>query len=156
MIDYNKLKQIFPQGLPDPDTFFAHREVSDVMGISYATLRRETGYRTTNYGAWNRFAAIYAAETADVIVNSINLVAPVPNSLEFGKTGQLNIRVMPDNATNKAVTYTPVDPSIISVSSTGLITAKSKAGSSVINIASVDGGAFTTAYVTVKAPSTEV
>lgn len=97
MIDYKKLKQIFPNGLPEAHIFFAHREVSDVMKISYATLRRETGYRSTNRGAWVRFVKKFNDETSDVPVDSIALT--LPSSVEVGKKISGLVNILPTDAT---------------------------------------------------------
>lgn len=97
MIDYKKLKQIFPNGLPEAHIFFAHREVSDVLKISYATLRRETGYRSTNRGAWVRFVKKFEEETADIPVSSIALT--LPSSVEVGKKIAGIINILPTDAT---------------------------------------------------------
>ncbi|QFR57739.1 Ig-like protein [Serratia phage Slocum] len=97
MIDYKKLKQIFPNGLPEAHIFFAHREVSDVLRISYATLRRETGYRSTNRGAWVRFVKKFNEETADVPVDSIALT--LPSSVDVGAKIAGLINILPADVT---------------------------------------------------------
>ena len=59
-------------------------------------------------------------------------------SLSLGKTSQLSATVSPSSATNKNVTWSSTNPSVASVSSSGLVTALSL-GTSTIRVTTQDG-----------------
>ena len=69
-------------------------------------------------------------------------------SLEKGKTLMLNYTVSPSNATNKAVTWSSSNSSVVSVSSSGLMTAKA-AGTATVTVKTNDGGYTAKCTVTV-------
>lgn len=75
-------------------------------------------------------------------------LAPIPEMGEGG-TYQLTATVMPENATNKNVTFTSSDPSVATVDANGLVTAIAK-GSFTITVTTVDGNHTATASSTVK------
>jgi len=75
------------------------------------------------------------------LVNVTSISIPSNKSdilLTVGKTYQLEAKVKPDNATDKRLTYTSSAAGVVSVSDTGLITAKS-AGSAKITITAANG-----------------
>lgn len=73
----------------------------------------------------------------EVAVTSVR-VAPWSITLKVGGTKQLTPQITPNDATNKTVTWTSANPSVASVSSTGLVTAKS-AGVTIITCKANDG-----------------
>ena len=73
----------------------------------------------------------------EVAVTSVR-VAPWSVTLKVGGTKQLTPQITPNDATNKTVTWTSANPSVASVSSTGLVTAKS-AGVTIITCKANDG-----------------
>ena len=73
----------------------------------------------------------------EVAVTSVR-VAPWSVTLKVGRTKQLTPQITPNDATNKTVTWTSANPSVASVSSTGLVTAKS-AGVTIITCKANDG-----------------
>ncbi|MBC1780642.1 Ig-like domain-containing protein, partial [Listeria booriae] len=72
----------------------------------------------------------------DISLSASNIAAKVAD------TGKINATVAPSTATNKNLTYTPADPSIISVDANGNWTAK-KAGTTTIAVATADGSNIT-------------
>lgn len=90
-------------------------------------------------------------KSTNVAVTSVT-VSPAQSSLEVGrdddqnKTVQLTAEVLPANATNKAVTWTSEDPTIATVSETGIVTAIAE-GSATIKATA--GGIEGTATITV-------
>ncbi|MBC2162159.1 SdrD B-like domain-containing protein [Listeria booriae] len=72
----------------------------------------------------------------DISLSATNIAAKVAD------TGKINATVAPSTATNKNLTYTPADPSIISVDANGNWTAK-KAGTTTIAVATEDGSNIT-------------
>ncbi len=67
-----------------------------------------------------------------------------------GETEQLTATVLPDNATNKAVTWSSSDTTIATVDDKGLVTAE-KEGAAIITVTTTDGNKTATCKVTVKA-----
>ncbi|MBC2180278.1 hypothetical protein HCJ82_08965 [Listeria booriae] len=83
----------------------------------------------------------------DITLDASNITAKV------GDTGKINATVAPTNATNKNLTYTPADTSIISVDANGNWTAK-KAGTTTVQVKTTDGSNITkTVSVTVTDPT---
>lgn len=82
-----------------------------------------------------------------VSVTGVTL-APIPEMGEGG-TYQLTATVMPENATNKNVTFTSSNPSVATVDTNGLVTAIAK-GSFTITVTTEDGNYTATASSTVK------
>ena len=92
-----------------------------------------------------------SVESATVYVSSITLNNS-SLSLGVGETSQLSASVYPTTATNRSVNWTSDDTSVATVSSGGLVTAKS-AGTAVITCKSKDGsGKKATCTIIVKEP----
>lgn len=72
-----------------------------------------------------------------VSVTSI-VVTPNAKTMTVSQTAQLSVSVFPSNATNKSVTYSSSNSNVASVTSSGLITARSK-GTAVITVTSSNG-----------------
>ena len=72
------------------------------------------------------------------------------NTLELipGKTAQLKATVLPEDATNKGVTWKSLQENIATVSEDGLVTAKAK-GDAIIMVSTNDGNYPATCKVTV-------
>lgn len=149
MIDYDKLKGIFPKGLPEAHNAFA----TVASNLSYQKLRDEVGNAPTNRRVWLWFAKKYAEKTKDIPVGAV-VITGAPTTLDFTKTAQLSAIVAPDNATNKTVTWTTNNANLATVSSTGLVTAKSTAGTVVITATA--GGVSKTASIVIKAADVAV
>ena len=95
---------------------------------------------------------IITRSTDNVDVESVSLDK---ESLELtvGESSQLTATVLPENATNKKVTYTSSDTSVASVSDAGKVSAK-KAGTTTITVKTVDNNKTATCEVTVKEKET--
>ena len=76
-------------------------------------------------------------------------------SLKVGETYQLSYEVLPSNAPNKEVSFSSNDYSKVTVSETGLLTAK-KEGEATIQITTIDGGFTDFCVVTVTEAEPEV
>jgi uncharacterized protein YjdB len=76
-------------------------------------------------------------------------------SLEVGETGTLTATVLPDNATNKAVTWTSSNTTVATVSADGKVTAKA-AGTATITVKTADGNKTATCTVTVNPATVSV
>ena len=75
-------------------------------------------------------------------------VSPSSFSMSTGTTKTLTATVLPSNAANKAVTWSSANPSIASIAS-GIVTAGSQTGSTVLTVRTVDGGWTALSTVTV-------
>ena len=96
------------------------------------------------------------AESAGTISVTGVSVTDKEISLEEGKEQTLTATVSPSNATNKAVTWGTLDPSIATVDQNGKVTAVAE-GSTVITVTTADGAYNTYVLVKVTAkPSTIV
>ncbi|MFC0232753.1 Ig domain-containing protein [Vagococcus entomophilus] len=73
-------------------------------------------------------------------------------ALEVGKTGTVKATVSPDNATNKAVTFTSSDETIVSIDSKGVALAV-KAGTADVTVTTADGKKTAKCTVTVTEPA---
>jgi len=87
--------------------------------------------------------------TQPVKVTGVTLDKPTA-SVEAGKTVTLTHTLAPANATNKNVTWTSSDPSVATVSSSGVVTGV-KAGTATITVTTADGGFKASCVVTVTA-----
>ena len=157
MIDYNALKALFPNGLPEAHNVFATVKEN----LTYQILRKEYGYSATNRKTWNQFKEAYAEATKLPQVIAVTGVAMSPKTItiEAGETGKLTGTVAPTNATNKSVTYTSADTAKATVASDGTVTVPSnvdKDGTVVITVRTADGNKTDTAIVTVKVPAVDV
>jgi len=69
-------------------------------------------------------------------------------TLEIGETERLTATVLPNNASNKAVSWSSSDEAVATVSGDGIVTAVS-VGTATITVTTVDGGKTSSATVTV-------
>ncbi len=103
------------------------------------------------YGRVNAHAAVSAASGipyTPVAVSGVDL-NEASLSMLTSETYLLTASLSPLNASNKAVTFSSNNPSVATVSATGVVTAKS-IGSAVITATTADGGFTNTCQVAVK------
>ncbi|MDR2125937.1 MAG: Ig-like domain-containing protein [Prevotellaceae bacterium] len=79
-------------------------------------------------------------------------VTPTAASVEINKTVKITAKVLPDNATNKKVTWKSSDANIATVDTSGTVTGK-KEGKATITVTTEDGAKTATCAVTVTASS---
>ena len=108
--------------------------------------------RTQNGGKSNICAV--TVERGHVPVKNIEVDLTM-TTLTIGGTQQLTATVTPANATNKTVTWASSNPSVASVSSTGLVTAKT-VGMATITATTADGGKMATCTINVAASAIPV
>lgn len=70
-------------------------------------------------------------------------------SIKLGDTYKLTAKVVPDNAANKSVKWVSSDTNVVTVSSTGKVTAKGK-GTATVSAITIDGGFRSSCKVTVS------
>ena len=113
----------------------------------------ESKITVTTHNGKSAYCYVKVADNV-IYVTSISLNA-TSVTLTEGNTKQLEATVSPNNATNKTVTWSSDNTSVATVSSSGLVTAKS-AGSATITCKAVDGsGKQATCFVTVKSSTVE-
>ncbi len=98
---------------------------------------------------------VFAGTSGDVQNVGVDSIALSPDSadLEIGKTLQLNKNISPNNATNKAVTWSSSDVAIATVDTNGKVSGISE-GSAVITAVTQDGNKTATASIEVLEEST--
>ncbi|MBC2171647.1 SdrD B-like domain-containing protein [Listeria booriae] len=144
---------IYTLTLSNPDLFsnvqtnnvkfaFTH---TDKTGSSLVTVKDASGKTVRTF-------TINITGPANVPATGIDLVTTNINTT-VGETGTIGATVEPTDASNKKLSYTPADSSIISVDENGNWTAK-KAGTTTIQVKTTDGTNITkTVNVTVAAPT---
>ena len=135
---FQKVTSLSPSG-----TDFEH---SNVASARYAFVIHSTGYCQFKVPVLT-----FKGTESNVSVSSVS-VAPASVILGVGATQQLTPTVLPDNATDKSVSYSSDATNVATVSDTGLITAVS-AGNATITVSTTDGGYTATCDVTVTAPT---
>lgn len=107
--------------------------------------------RSSNEGGNSIFSASWTfltkANSTTIPVTGISL-SPATATLEISRSLQLSPLVLPTNATNKTVTWSSSDPSIATVSATGLVTAV-KSGSARISAKTLEGNFTANSQITV-------
>ena len=106
---------------------------------------------------------LVGSHSASCSINVTSAVVPITDvllsqadlSLVEGKTATLTATVFPSNATNKNVTWSSSNSSVASVSTSGVVTAKS-VGKAIITAKAQDGGKTGTCEVTVNAATVAV
>ena len=98
------------------------------------------------------FKATCTVTVSNVKVTGVS-VTPTSATLEAGKTIALTATVTPSNAADKSVTWTSSNTNVATVSSTGVVTAKSQ-GSATITAKTNDGSYTATSKITVTATTT--
>lgn len=93
-------------------------------------------------------ADITVTYTAETVHPTSVTISPSTVTIGAGETEQLTETVLPDNASDKSVTWSSNNTSVATVSSTGLITAIT-AGNATITVTTVDGNKTATCTVTV-------
>jgi|LAHS01.1.fsa_nt_gb hypothetical protein len=121
--------------------------VSTSVKTSVAT---STSAKPTSTSAKTSPSASTSTAPAVVHVASVTLSA-AKASIAVGDTLQIQATVLPDNATNKALTYTVDNADIADISATGLLTAK-KVGSVVVTGTTVDGAKVGTLTIKIDYP----
>ncbi|WP_162491140.1 Ig-like domain-containing protein, partial [Candidatus Symbiothrix dinenymphae] len=93
----------------------------------------------TLYAQWTKLVT-------SVSLNERNLTLSIGSGSQL--TATLIATIEPGNATNKGITWTSSDPSIATVTATGIVTAK-KVGSTLITVTTDDGNKTATCEVRV-------
>jgi transglutaminase/protease-like cytokinesis protein 3 len=92
----------------------------------------------------------FEVPAAKVDVTGVTVVET--NTVEVGKTVALAPTIVPDNATDKSVTYASSDESVAKVDGSGVVTGV-KAGTADITVTTTDGGKTAKSTFTVTDPA---
>ena len=84
----------------------------------------------------------------DISVSQVT-ISPTTANMTVGDTKQFSVKIDPANATNQEVSWSSSEPSIASVDSKGMVTAKAE-GKATITVTAKDGGISSKATVTVS------
>lgn len=103
-------------------------------------------YAISEDGNYSQYAVVTVEKQAVILVNEID--APDEIELKVGETKELEITVLPENATNKNVSFVSGNLNIVTVSEDGVITAIGE-GTTMVAIYSEDGGANAMISITV-------
>lgn len=120
--------------------------IAKSAGTATITVKTTDGAKTATCSVTVKAATV---PVTGVSLNTTSL------SLTEGETQTLTATVSPSNATDKSVTWSSNNTSVATVSSTGVVTAKS-AGSAIITVTTKDGSKTATCSVTVKAKTVSV
>ena len=113
---------------------------ADTEGTTTITVTTQDGnYHTT---------CMVTVLPSTVTVTGVSVI-PTSANLQVGQTQQLIETVFPSNATNKAVTWSSSNPSVASVSSSGLVTADTE-GTATIYVTTQDGDYQATSSIAVS------
>ncbi|MBO4856834.1 MAG: Ig-like domain-containing protein [Bacilli bacterium] len=117
------------------------------INTAQAFASEGTYYLTVNYKS-------YPAVQIELTVSSIHVIDISLNTdlirLRVGETAQLTASVNPVNATNQSINWSSSNTSVLTVSATGLVTAKA-VGQATVTASSVDGNKTATCDFYVKA-----
>ncbi len=110
---------------------------------------------TTEDGNYSDSCTITVSETqGNVYVTSVS-VNPTEMTLKKGATGKVNVSVLPENATNKNVSFVSTKSAVATVDESGVVTAIAK-GEAIILVSTEDGNKTATCVVTVTEDSETV
>ena len=128
----------------------SNSEVASVDGTGKVTgVGKGNATITVTSKSNTKIKATAAITVQDVLVSAIKLESE-ELEMKTGESKKLITTVLPENATNKNVTYTSDNETVASVDQEGEITAKA-AGKATITVKSADGNKSTACEVTVKA-----
>ena len=115
-------------------------------------------YFNSSFAQYFRYYEYFSVEVVDgedkpqeVAVTNVSLDA-ASLTLTEGETQTLTATVLPDNATNKKVSWSSSNDAVVSVDQNGAVTAV-KEGTATISVTTEDGGKTASCEVTVKAES---
>lgn len=126
----------------DPGIATVDPETGVVTGVAVgeATITATAGGKTDS--------VVVSVEAGTIAVTGVELNIG-SSTLTVGQTSQLEAKVLPDNATNKNVTWTSSNTAIATVDENGKVTTVS-AGEAIITVTTVDGGLTASCTVTVE------
>ena len=152
--------------VPGATYWLAFEVSSSATTLKYNQATGRMRYKSFTYGSLPSAAplstslgtgiySIYADNSGIIASNLVTGVTlnPTTASISVGLTQQLAVSVSPTNATNKIVSWSSSNPSVVSVNSLGLVTGVA-AGSATITVTTQDGAKTAACAITVSNSST--
>ena len=123
-----------------------HEGQVDVIDGTFDVTTGEFTFETDKFST---YAIVYNEKNADIPVENVQIILPTNTTLtKSGETIQLNVNVLPSEATNKKVTWHSSNPAVATVDSNGKVTAISN-GTVVITATSQSGSKSASVTLTV-------
>lgn len=110
----------------------------DENGVITAKAAGQAEITATAADGSEKSASVSITVKEPIVLVSDIQIKDAPESMEIGETAELSAVVLPENATNKALTWSSSNPEIVSVSANGAIEAKA-AGSAAVTAEAADG-----------------
>ncbi|MBE6323430.1 MAG: hypothetical protein E7074_00455 [Bacteroidales bacterium] len=97
---------------------------STILRVSQTGFIEAVGAGTATLTARDTISGKYVNATVTVYEIEVNYISVSPSWMDLGKgqTGQFTVTFNPENATNKTITWTSANPSLVTVDSTGFVT----------------------------------
>ena len=123
-----------------------HEGQVDVIDGTFDVTTGEFTFETDKFST---YAIVYNEKNADIPVENVQIILPTNTTLtKSGENIQLNVNVLPSEATNKKVTWHSSNPAVATVDSNGKVTAISN-GTVVITATSQSGSKSASVTLTV-------
>jgi len=123
-----------------------HKGQVDVINGTFDATAGEFTFESDKFST---YAIVYSEKMVDIPVESVQIILPANTTLtKSGETIQLNVNVLPAEATNKKVTWHSSNPAIATVDENGKVTAVGN-GTVVITATSQSGSKLTSVTLTV-------
>ena len=114
-------------------------------GTATITVKTDDGGKTATCNV----TVTYNGDPGGEISVSQVTISPTTANMTVGDTKQFSVKIDPANATNQDVSWSSSEPSVASVDSKGMVTAKAE-GKATITVTAKDGGVSSKATVTVS------
>ena len=114
-------------------------------GTATITVKTDDGGKTATCNV----TVTYNGDPGGEISVSQVTISPTTANMTVGDTKQFSVKIDPANATNQEVSWSSSEPSVASVDSKGMVTAKAE-GKATITVTAKDGGVSSKATVTVS------
>ena len=114
-------------------------------GTAVITAKTEDGGKTATCNV----TVTYTPDPGGEVSVTQVTISPTSVNMTVGDTKQFSVKIDPANATNQEVSWSSSDPSVASIDSKGLVTAKAE-GKATITVTANDGGVSSKATVTVN------
>lgn len=127
---------------PDGRKGFSDEELRDRTAVEYLNMDNEAG------AVWCQNTDYPDLASNMTLISEITV--PEPLEIEPGKTAQIEVKILPEDATVKTIFYTSSDESVAEVDANGVVTGV-KEGTAEITVTALDSGMSETVKVVVKA-----
>ncbi len=123
---------------PGPAIYCCGTENQEKSDILETKLKKGTSYLKVKANGYGYATGAYKLNWEMVPVKITAITVTGPQNLKLGKTANLTATIAPDNATNKTISWSSSDASIVKVDENGKVTAQN-VGEAVVYATSNDG-----------------